>query len=449
MTAAPPDTPKKSRRWLPSLFGGGPRQLILRWGLLIALGVLIYFFAYPQAYAYYHAWQAEKALAKDDCAAARPHLEKCLTVWQTSAQHHFEAARCAWREDDLNAAEIHLRLASRHKWPPQAVDIESVFIRFQYGQSPATEADLTQIFQIGKKDPDTQLLKPALEAVTVGLIRAGRYIDAELPARFMVQEFPDSWRSHWLLGRALEKRLPSGAFESYQRSLEMKPDQPKVHFWLAQFYAENGRPNEAQTHLRQSNRQNADDAETQMVRARIAYRLGEWTAARAALTQALEGGVAQRGKALALRGLVELEDQGSENAVVWLAKAHARAPHDPEVNDALAALATRQGDQEKLKQCQERRKQFQMQAEELEELQRKMVELQRQAKFDPADKRAMAFKIGKAMFEVGQDDVAVPWLKTVLREEPNHPEAHRLLAEYYERIGDLEQARSHRQSGGK
>lgn len=448
MTAAPPATPATSRRWLQPLFGGGPRQLALRWGLLTALGVLIYFFAYPQAYAYYHSCQADKALANDDCAAARPHLEKCLSVWQRSAHHHFEAARCAWREDDVDAAEKHLRLASRLNWPGQAVEIESVFIRVQYGQSPATEAALKEVIQIGKKDPNTKLLAPALEALTLGLLRTGRYLDAELPARLLTHEFPDSWRAHWLLGRALEKPLPASAFEAYQRSLELKPYQPKVHFWLAKFHAENGRAKEAQTHLRRSNREDAEDADTRMVHARIAYRLGDWAAARTALDQALKAGLAQPGPALALRGLVELEDGSPQEAAAWLAKAQARAPNDTEVIDALAALATRQGDQAKMKQFQERRRQFQEQADQLLDLQKKLVELQRQSKADPAEKRAIAFKVGKAMFEVGMDDVAVQWLIRVLREEPGHHEAHKLLAEYYERIGDEQKAKAHRQAGG-
>lgn len=442
MTAAPPATPAASHRW--SLFSGGPRQLALRWGLLAALGVLIYFFAYPQGYAYYHSWQADKALASDDCAAARPHLEKCLSVWKTSGHHHFEAARCAWREDDLDAAEKHLRQASRQNWPGQAVEIESVFIRLQYGQSPATEAAIKEIIQIGKNDPDTKLLAPALEALTLGLLRTGRYLDAQLPAQFLVQEFPDSWRSHWLLGRTLEKPLPDSAFEAYQRSLKLKPDQPKVQFWLAQFHAENGRAKEAQAHLRQSNRDGAEDAETRMVVARIAYRLGDWAAARSAVDQALKAGMAQPAKALALRGLVELEDGGPKEAAPWLAKAQARSPNDSEIINALAALATRQGDQDKIKHYQERRREFEKQAAELVELQKKLVDLQRQPKSDPAEKRAMAFQIGKAMFAVGLEDVGEQWLRNVLREQPDHQEAHKILAEYYERSGDAEQAKAHR-----
>jgi Tfp pilus assembly protein PilF len=372
-----------------------------------------------------------------------------LSVWQSSAHHHFEAARCAWREADLVGAEQHLRQASRRNWPGQAVEIESVFIRAQLGPSPNTESALKEIIQIGKKDPNTKLLAPALEALELSLLRAGRYLEAEMPARILVKEFPDSWRSHWLLGRALEKPLPDAAFEAYERSLELKPDQPKVHFWLAQFHAENGRPKEAHAHLQKSNRDRAEDGDTWMVRARIAYRQADWPAARKALDQALRAGVARPGPALALRGLVELEEDSPQEAAIWLAKAQARSPNDIDVIDALAALATRQGDQKKMKHYQERRGRFQEQAASLADLQKTLVELQNQPKSDPAEMRALAFKIGAAMFDVGIDDQAVHWMTMVLRQEPNHPAAHQALAEYYERIDEPEKAKAHRGQAGK
>jgi Tfp pilus assembly protein PilF len=186
-----------------------------------------------------------------------------------------------------------------------------------------------------------------------------------------------------------------------------------------------------------------------MVRARIAYRQADWPAARKALDQALRAGVARPGPALALRGLVELEEDSPQEAAIWLAKAQARSPNDIDVIDALAALATRQGDQKKMKHYQERRGRFQEQAASLADLQKTLVELQNQPKSDPAEMRALAFKIGAAMFDVGIDDQAVHWMTMVLRQEPNHPAAHQALAEYYERIDEPEKAKAHRGQAGK
>jgi tetratricopeptide (TPR) repeat protein len=217
-----------------------------------------------------------------------------------------------------------------------------------------------------------------------------------------------------------------------------------VHFWLARHYAWSGSPQTALTHLQASRSGAPSELEARLVAARIHYRLGQWASARAALDEAQAHGGERHGRFLALRGLVELEESGPEAAAPWLEKAEARMAYHPEVIDALATFATRRGDKDKIAAYQQRRKQFEENLAKITTLQKKLVELHSQPRPDPVEKQTAAYQLGTMLFQIGEDETAVKWMASVLKENPAHVEAHQALAAYYERIGDAHRAEEHR-----
>lgn len=425
------------------LFTGEPRRLVWRWGIILGLGLLCWF-AYPQVYGRYHDRRAAELLKNQDCAPALRHVHKCLHVWPESARHHILAARCSWREGDPETAERHLQEAARLEWPAKDVNMESLFITAQQHLTRALEASLKDVLQFAKDNEDGALEAVVLEAVVSALIRAQRYQEAAFLAEVLAQVQPDTWRPLWLVGRAQEIEKPNVAAGAYRHSLKWKADQPQVHRWLAIYYARAAMPHDALRHFRAAQPLAGHDADATLAAAKAHYWLGDLAEARATVDRHL----AQRGErdpwALALRGLIELQEHGPEAARPWLAKAEARGPYHGEVLNALFVLATREGDAEQARQCQERQERQKQAAAELPILGKKMHELYQQPNPDRLEIEQTAFRVGTLTFEIGEDDTAVKWMESVLADNPRHGEAHQALAAYYERRGDIEKAQAHR-----
>jgi len=429
-------------RWL--IFGT-PRQLGVRYGLLLTLLVLC-LFGYPQLYAYHHARRAEQACDRQDCGEALKHLEKCLSVWPDSAAHHFAAARCRWREGDLEEAQRHLREADRGGWPTQEIQVEEALIAAQLELTPSLEAALGQMLRLAKTRADMQLESLILEATAHALRRVERRQEAAFLAKALIDLQPESWRSHWLLGLVLEPQDPDAAAAAYERSLAFKAEQPKVHRFLAIYSARLARPRETLDHLRAAGPLAAGDVEVVLAEAKARLLLGQLDEAQRLLDQTVAAVGAEDPRIWTLKGRLELDQHGPAEATPWLEKAAARTPYVPETVDAMIALAARVGDADKVRFYNERKLEYKKAGEEAKVLSKKMDALYRQAHADPGEMEATAFRLGQLMFLVAQDEAGVRWMETVLATNPGHAGARDALAQYYDRIGAPAQAARHRPS---
>src|SRR5688572_27927691 len=250
-------------RWLRIFYEGTPRQLVVRWGLLVAMA-LVGVFGYPHVYAYYHAQQAERHLENQDCGPALAHLKKCLRVWPGSAEHHFAAARCAWREEELDTADFHLQEAARFGWPSKDVDVESLLIQAQRNLNRVLENSLTELYTFAKEGEDAALEAAVLEALVLALLRAERHEEAAKVSRVMLERGPENWRAHALRGRATSIVDTDVAAKAYQRSLELKPDQPNLQLWLGTYYARFSNPQGALEFLQPYQRAHPDHVEANL-----------------------------------------------------------------------------------------------------------------------------------------------------------------------------------------
>jgi Tfp pilus assembly protein PilF len=386
-------------------------------------------------------------LAQHDCARAREHLEHVVSVWpwRDSARRHFELARCSWRENDPEAASRHLHEAARLGWPTRDVDREGLLIEAQQGLTPdmfVTLADLVKTVQAGDDRAQAALV---LEAVVLAHLRARRLPEAAEFATILAKEEPDFWRAQLLLARSLEMYDQGAAADRYRRSLELKADQPQVHRWLGCYLASTDFSREALEHLRAAGPLDPGDVAANLAAAQAHHRLGELREARAALNRVLNRASPPQPQALALAGLLDLDEFGVSEAEARLAKAEALAPRHPDIIDALGVLARRQGNAEKIRHYDQLKKNYQRLAkEEAPTLRKKIDQLYRQLRPDPAELQSAAFRLGAVYFEVGQDELGQKWMESVLADNPGHFEAHQALAAYYERIGEQVKADTHR-----
>ena len=81
------------------------------------------------------------------------------------------------------------------------------------------------------------------------------------------------------------------------------------------------------------------------------------------------------------------------------------------------------------------------------EAERSVARMERQLRsvFGRPDDAGLRYEIGITLLRYGAPEDGAKWLRTVLQLDPEHPGAHRALAEYCEAQGDWQNARFHRE----
>jgi tetratricopeptide (TPR) repeat protein len=231
--SSPPSPLSRSRRYLLAavllaLVGAGAWQLV------------------AQVTAWSHFDKARAALDADDPAAARPHLDRCLSTWPTSAETHFLAAQAARRDGDLAAAARHLDEADRLHWVPDAVALERALVRAQFGQFASGEPLFLRL--IADDHPDTASI---LAVVVPAYMREARWTEANRLAQKWTDLKPRSakaWATHAeILERLLRKRE---CVEALRKAAELNPTDRRTRLALARMILEAREPaDEAAGHL--------------------------------------------------------------------------------------------------------------------------------------------------------------------------------------------------------
>ena len=115
----------------------------------------------------------------------------------------------------------------------------------------------------------------------------------------------------------------------------------------------------------------------------------------------------------------------------------------PEVGPAwhsLSSAYTLQGNREKSQRALAISQETQLRLQRLG-----LIVTEISAKSQALDLRIEAAQI---LFKQGMDRDAIAWLNTVLSREPHHRQAHEMLAEHYQQLGQSDLAKHHFQLGG-
>src|SRR5262249_38938630 len=121
--------PPSDRRSMTALTGRPTAARRWKWLALAALMGLILAGLYPLSRYLWADSKYQSALAaaeSRDFAAARADFDRCMREWPESAEVRFQAARCARRAGDFEAAGNLLRDAKRLGWVQEAIELESV-----------------------------------------------------------------------------------------------------------------------------------------------------------------------------------------------------------------------------------------------------------------------------------------------------------------------------------
>jgi predicted Zn-dependent protease len=441
--AAPPAG--ASRAPAPSLIRcclRGPRALLRRPGRLLAVLILLALIGVGLSvpgmhlWAAYHFRAAEQALGRYRPAEARRHLEQCLHVWPHSTPTHLLAARAARQAGDLDAAARHLDACDETPDQADAVRLEWALLRAQRGEVDAVARRLRSLVEQG--DPAAPLI---LEAMATGYLRMYRLSEADYCAKQWADRQPDNPRAYLLRGWVKEYwNERDWAAADYRKALELDPqdEEAKVRLAFALLYLHHA--SEALGYLEELVHSRPDNPLLRAELARCRYLLGDVDEAGALLDEVL----AARPRlfhALVLRGEMALDSGQPARAVPWLRRALDLRPADYQAHYLLQQALVRCG------RLDDARKELEHMRACQADLERFSAILKRKMTRTPHDP-ALHAEVGRIFLRSGYPAEGLRWLDSALKINPAYPPAHALLAEYYERVGNMGRAQRHRQLAG-
>jgi predicted Zn-dependent protease len=410
-----------------------PRQWILLTIVLVVLAIPGYvIFNFARAALYFRA--AEKARDKRDFVTSRRYLEANLKKWPNSARDHFLLARVA-RQMRLSAlAQEHLNDCQQLEGPTDDIALERTLLQVQQGAlTQGVESLLRRRLKEGAAESDD-----IFEALSVGCLASYRFTTALAYLNDWLERKPDNaaalaWRSvahehiqDFAAARDdcrrtlalepgnLEAEIRLGemllmttqiqeALELLEPLYERHPNNPLVGMRLAQAEIKSNRADQAETILDRMVSRFPSDAPVLLERGRLAMARGQPAAA--------EG---------------------------WLRRAASLVPWDYQVNYSLLLSLRQQGKEQAAKEVN-------VLVRRLEADYARLHELGGRLRGHPYD-LSVRCDIGRIHLESKNDKEGIAWLKSAVKIDAQYPLANRLLAEYYEGMGEPALARPYREA---
>ena len=382
----------------------------------------------------YHYRAAGRALEREAFEEAGEHLAHCLRLEPDSARAHFRAARAARRSGQLDFAEEELTACADLGWPPAALRLERALLAFQKGEFDAgDERHLRQYLR--EDNPDRFVV---LEALAQGYVRTYRLVSARECLDAWLAGQPDSvgarLRRAWVRERL--DRLAE-AEEDYRQVVSLRPEHRAAKLRQAQLLLQLKKPGQAHPLFEELCARFPEDPATQLGLARCRVLLGRSAEARQLLEQ-LAARCPEDAEVLLEKGKLDLAEGRGRQARAGLRKACGLAPQAHEPHFHLLLCLRRVGPKEEAARVQARLRDIEADLKRMSEL---TDALQARA-HDPE----LRLRIAEIFLRRGEEAEGVLWLRSVVRLAPAHPQAHRLLAEAYERLGQPQLTQAHREA---
>jgi tetratricopeptide (TPR) repeat protein len=406
--------------------GGRTAVLVL---ILVLFGTAVGFFGY--AFAQWRA--AQLAVTEGRADEARSKLDLCLFLWPNSAEVHLLTARADWLSGDFESAEAHLKQCTRlNNGATESIQLEYLLMRARTGEEDEVASALFK--HVDNKHPQTPFI---LETMSRAYMHGLRYGHAYDCLSRWIKEAPDAakpyhWRG-WILERLSNHHE---AKDDYQRALERGPELVDVRLRLVEILLDENKAPEAVPHLERLRRQFPD-------RPDVMARLGHCRFLQGRLKEArclLETAVKERPEdspALLHLGKLELQEGRAAEAEQWLLRSLKLEPGDLVARYTLVTSLQVQGRRDEAAAVLKEYK-------KLKDLTERVNRLLLDEARHPTKGAEGPSEIGDLLLAIGQEKLALYWLKQALVRDPGHQPTHRALAGYYEKKGDRDQAAAHR-----
>jgi Tfp pilus assembly protein PilF len=408
-----------------------PVRRLLAVGFILLLLPLLGIPAGRRLFAMRHLKIGRELLERYHVVEARPHLEACLRLWPNNDEVLLLLSRTERRAEDLAAAERYLKQYQRLHGRTNASFQETIFHNAAKGD---TDAVARRCWKIVQENGDAASL--AFEAMVQGYLRNYRLVEGHAALQSWLNRQPDNTQALLFLAglRALVGQHPA-AEQIYSRIMELDPEHSPARARLALIWMEYRKYAEAMPLLQQLRQQTPDNSNVLVCLARCLDHTGQQDEAEKLLDEVL----AQHpdfGPALGDRGRMALHQGRLVEAETWLREAAAQEPYDCELRYQLVQCLFKNGKHAEAEVESQHFKRIEANARRLEII--GTHELPQRP-----DDSALHLELGRLLLEQGQTEQALHWLNRVLRADPGSIAAHRVLANYFQHIGDTEKAAFH------
>ncbi len=384
-----------------------------------------------------HRHAAEEALAHYDFDTARQHLAVLLELRRRDAETRLLAAQTARRAGLLDEAEGHL-IAYRAlpDKSPQEATLESALQLAQRGELPPQ----VRTYLEGLLDVHHPASNRILEALAAGAAECYRLDEAFEWLQLLLEQEPGNVPALLKRGQMFASvGNRDAALENYRKAVDCEPEHYGARLRLAQTLLGEKEADEAAGHFERLRQQRPNEAAVLLGLARCRVQQLRQEEASQILDELLSKHP-EDGSALFERGRLDLDMGRLAQAEERLRRAETLLPADNEVTYQLALCLQRREKPEEAEVCLRRMKRIEA---DLKRLKEEIYPLAFKNRTDPTPRVEAAL----ICMRNGQEQEGLRWLYGALQINPNHRPAHDALADYYERHGDIEQARAHRQLG--
>jgi tetratricopeptide (TPR) repeat protein len=410
-----------------------------RWA---AIGLLLLAAAAVAGYGLQRQWQAGAALAAALAALDRGDYDQARHAGEIAAAAGADKdafllrARIERMDGRADAALPHLTRYLELGGDREAVEFEHLLARTQQGN---LEQESRLAALIADDHADAAWIE---EALAWGCLRSYRLAEAERHFDRLLARKPGHVPALFGRGQVAYRRGDErGAVVYYRQALEGRPDHREARQALADSLLEANLPDEALEHYEALRRRDPADAAALIGLAKTYVLLGKLDDARRVAEEALRHASAryESAEALYARGKIEADLDRPGEAAPWLRRALDKTPEHREAAFLLAQCLRRLGKDEDAEH-------WRAHVERVRAWKLRLADVCRRVAERPRD-AALRLNVAKVFLEMNNEQEAIRWLESGLREQPEDGPTHLLLAEIYARQGNPTAADYHAKRG--
>lgn len=380
--------------------------------------------------------QALAAEARAEAAAGRLEaadeaIGRWLALRPDSAEAHFERARVALARGRGDVMTDAVREARRLGHESAPLDRLEGLALARMGRADQAEPLLRQSLEADLA-PDPE----AARALAVIYLNSYRLDHASAAIGRWLRDAPEDADAYGYRVELIRRTEapPSELIPACREVLRRDPKRDDIRLVLADALRMNRQEAEAGAEYRAFLGRSPGDPSARFGLGCVLLNESE-AAAREEFDRALEAAPGHLGARKELAKLALRRNEPAE-ALRQAGEAVEVAPFDAECRQLRAQALARLGRKEEARADQER-------AERLRREEREVLEIRKELVRDPSNRR-LRLEVARWMVEHGQEAEGARWAELILREDPAQTEAHRLLAEHFERAGQPGLANFHR-----
>jgi Tfp pilus assembly protein PilF len=398
---------------------------------------------------------AQRASARFDLAGALVRLYEAQARNPDQAEIHYRLGALNRRLGQFARARDHLNRAESLGWSQRDLQRQRAMIRFQMGYIEASESYLMQQLERVVRDDDAEEI---CEALVGGYLAEFRYPESRLCLQLWME-----WRPESLSARILKSNLLAATHDDEGLEAELREilriDPRRVHdrLWLAQILLERNEIDPALVQCELARNQSPNDPRVLMGLGLCHHRLGRQEESQRDLESAMASPMAgaieprQRCLGLLILGQIASTGQDLESARRYFEAAVEAFPLGAAAEYNLGSLLARMGEADAGEQHLQRSTLLSERDRRMDEINQLLGSAADNAALHPevaqkTENVALRLEAAQISLERGLKPDAAKWMISALKYDPACPEAHEMLADFYEEKGRPDLARHHREA---